>query len=94
MRERFLESSCPEAYQASALSKSGRERKEDVDSWVQPFCQPFIGSLGLMESLDLLVDDGENGAGRVASLELGGKWMCEKITLCSFFVGLQGIIEN
>jgi hypothetical protein len=47
-----------------------------------------------MESLDLLMNDGENGAGRVASLEFGGKGMCKKIALCAFFVGLQGIIEN
>jgi hypothetical protein len=44
--------------------------------------------------LDLLMNDGENGAGRVAVLELRDKWMGKKIALCAFFVGLQGIIEN
>jgi hypothetical protein len=47
-----------------------------------------------MKSLDLLMNNGENGAGRVASLKLGGKWVGKKIVLCTFFVCLQGIIEN
>jgi hypothetical protein len=47
-----------------------------------------------MEFLDLLMSDSENGAERVAVLELGDKWVREKIALCAFFVGLQGIVEN
>jgi hypothetical protein len=47
-----------------------------------------------MELLDLLMNDGENGGEKVAVLELGDKWMSKKITLCAFFVGLQGIIED
>lgn len=47
-----------------------------------------------MESLDLLMNDSENGAGGVAALELGDEWMHKKIVLCAPFVGLQGIIEN
>ena len=47
-----------------------------------------------MEFLDLLVNDGENGAERVAVLELGDEWMRKKVAPCSSFVGLQGIIED
>ena len=47
-----------------------------------------------MESLDLLMDDGENGVGRVAALELEGQWMCKKIAFCVLFVCLEGIIKN
>jgi hypothetical protein len=47
-----------------------------------------------MELLDSLMNDIENGAERIAVLELGGKWMGKKIALCAFFVVLQGIIEN
>jgi hypothetical protein len=47
-----------------------------------------------VEFLDLLMNNSENGARRVAVLELGDKWMGKKIALCAFFVGLQGIIEN
>jgi hypothetical protein len=47
-----------------------------------------------MESLELLMDDGENVAGRVARLELGDKWVCEKVPLRPFFVFLQGTIKN
>jgi hypothetical protein len=42
----------------------------------------------------LLMNDSENGAERVAVLELGGKWMGKKVALCAFFIGLQGLIEK
>jgi hypothetical protein len=38
--------------------------------------------------------DSENGVGRVAGLELGGKWMGKKITLGAFFIRFQGIIDD
>jgi hypothetical protein len=47
-----------------------------------------------MESLDLLMDNGENGAGRVAALELEGQWMCKKIAFCVLFIRLQGVIKD
>jgi hypothetical protein len=40
------------------------------------------------------MNDGENGAGRSASLQLGGKGMCNEIPFCVLFVRLQGIIED
>jgi len=44
--------------------------------------------------LYLLLKHDENGAGRLAGLELGCKWMGEKVVLGLLFVGFQGIIEN
>jgi hypothetical protein len=41
--------------------------------------------------LSKYVDD---GAGRMAMLELGSEWMGKKIVLCAFFVFFQGSIEN
>ena len=84
----------PEAYQANTPSKSSRKRIQDSHGWIKPTCQPFVGSLGLMDTLDLLMNEGENGAGRVAVLELGNKWMREKIVLCALFVGVQGIVKD
>ena len=51
-------------------------------------------SLRLLESLKLLINEGENVAGRVAVLEPGEKWVGEEILPCAFFIGLQGIVEN
>ena len=87
-------SSWPEAHQANAISKSSRKCKEDIDGWVEPFCQPFIGTLGMMKSFELLMNDGENVAGSVAILKLGGQWVCKKVAPRAFFVCLQGIVEN
>jgi hypothetical protein len=47
-----------------------------------------------MEFLDLLVRDIEKSAESVAVLELGDKWMGKKVILGTFFVGVQGIVEN
>jgi hypothetical protein len=38
--------------------------------------------------------NGENCAGRVAFLELGGERMGKKILLCALFVCFQSIVEN
>ncbi len=83
-----------EAYQANTLSKSPRKRVQDSHSWIKPTCQSFVGSLGLMVTLDLVMNEGENGGGRVAVLELGNKWMRQEIILCAHFVGVQGIVED
>jgi hypothetical protein len=80
-----------EAYQADTLSKSFGKGVQDSDGWVKPFCESIVVSL---ESLDLLINEGENGVGRVAVLELDGKWMLKEIVLGTFFVCLQGSVEN
>jgi hypothetical protein len=86
--------SSPNAYQANTLSKSLRKGVQDSHSWVEPSCEPFVISLGLMESLNLLINEGKNVAGRVAVLELGEKWVQEEILPRALSVGLQGIVEN
>ena len=83
--------SFPEAYQANTLSKSFRKSVQDSHGWINPFCEPIIISL---ESLNLLMNEGENGAGGGTGLELDGKWMCKEIVLGTFVVGVQGIVEN
>ena len=65
-------SSYPETYQANTLSKSFRKGVQDSHGWVEPPCQPIVVSL---ESLELLKNEGENGAGRGTVLELEDKWM-------------------
>jgi hypothetical protein len=80
-----------EAYQANTLSKSFRKGVQDSHGWVEPFCEPIVVSL---ESLDLLMNEGENGAGRGTNLELDDKRMRKEIVLGTFFVGVQGVVEN
>ena len=41
----------------------------------------------------LLSKYGKNGSGSVTGLEPGGEWMCEKILLCAFSVGVQGVAD-
>jgi hypothetical protein len=42
----------------------------------------------------LLLEDGENRAGRIARLELGGERMCKQLVLGAFLVLVQGVIED
>jgi hypothetical protein len=65
-------SSFSETYQANTLSKSLRKGVQDSHGWVEPTCQPIVVSL---EFLELLMNEGENGAGRCTVLELEDKWM-------------------
>ena len=81
----------PETYQANTLSKSFGKCVQDSHGWVKPFCQSIVISL---KSLDLVMNESENCAGRGTALELSDKWMGKEIVLGTFFVGLQGIVEN
>ena len=65
-------SSFSETYQANTLSKSFGKGLQDSHGWVEPSRQPIIVCL---ESLELLMNEGENGAGRGTVLELEDKWM-------------------
>jgi len=87
-------SSYLETYQANSLSKSLGEDIENVDGRVKPFCQPIIVNSGSIEFLYLLLKHIENGAGRLASLELACEWMGKKVVLCLLFVGFQGVAKN
>ena len=64
--------SFPETYQANTLSKSFRKGLQDSHGWVEPFCEPIVVCL---ESLELLMNEGENGARGGTVLELDDKWM-------------------
>jgi hypothetical protein len=65
-----------------------------MNGWVKPFCHSFVSSLGLIESLYLLMNDAKNGGGRLASLKLCGKRMRKEIAFCILFVHLKGIIKD
>ena len=44
--------------------------------------------------LDQILEDRQDGGGRVTGLQLGGKGMCEKLAFCLFLIRLQGGIED
>ena len=48
---------------------------DDIYGWDKPSCPAFVGTLGLIRALDLLLKDSENIVGRVARLEPGGEGM-------------------
>lgn len=56
----------PEAYYAKTLSMSFGKGVQDSHGRVEPSCQPLIAPLGLIEFLDLLMNEGKNGVWGVA----------------------------
>ena len=83
-----------EAYQTDAPRNGGRKRAEDVNSWGQPLCQPLVATARFVKFLNLILQDGEDGGGRVANLQLGGKRMCEKVLLGLLLIGLKSGLED
>ena len=75
-------------YQANPLAKCRRKCIEYVDRWVKPSPQPLVTAPGLLELVDLVLKYGQNGLGRVASLELGGERMSGEILFGLFFYKL------
>ena len=73
-------------YQADSLPKRVRKGEKDVDRRIQPLGQPLIETPSLIELLHLILKDGQNGSGRVAAVQLGGKWMCEEVLFSLFLV--------
>ena len=67
---------------------------EYIDGRIEPFCQPIIAGLRSIGFLHLLLEYDENGARRLAGLELGREWMGKKIVFRLLFVDFQGVIEN
>ena len=76
MRTDLKKSKCCEAYQANTRSENVRESVKDVDGRIKPFCPSLISTPGLIQTLNLLLKDDQNGTGRLACLELSSEWMC------------------
>ena len=62
------------------------------------FCQPIIAELSHSRWIEvfylLLKYDDENGARRLADLELNGEWASKKVVLSMVFVRFKGIVES
>ena len=83
-----------ETYQTDATGNSGRKRAEDVDSWTQPLRQPLVATARFVKFSNLILKNDEDSGGRVANVQLGGKWMRKKVRLGLFLVGFQGGLED
>ena len=77
-----------EIYQADTLPKRCRKGVEDVDGRIQPLGQPLIETPRLFKLLDLVLKDGQDCGRRVAAVQLGDKWMGEKVLFRLFLVCL------
>ena len=83
-----------ETHQTDATGNSGRKCVEDVHGWAQPLRQSLIAAVKFVIFSDLILKDGDDGVSRVASLQLGGKRMGEKVVLGLLLVGLERSLED
>ena len=83
-----------ETHQTDATGNSGRKCVEDVHGWSQPLGQSLIAAVRFVIFSDLILKDGDDGVSRVASLQLGGKRMGEKVVLGLLLVGLERSLED
>ena len=83
-----------ETYQADAPGNSSRKRGEDVHGWVQPLGQPFVTTARFVQDLKLVLKDSNDSGLGVARLQLGSKWMSEKVCLGLLLVGLESSLEE
>ena len=93
MSEAYIRSRV-ETYQTRASGNSGGKRVEDVHGWTQPLGQSHISTVRFVKLTNLILKDDDYGGSRVASLQLGGKRMGEKILLGLLLVGLYGSLED
>ena len=93
MSEAYIRSRV-ETYQTRASGNSGGKRVEDVHGWTQPLGQSHISTVRFVKLTNLILKDDDYGGSRVASLQLGGKRMGEKILLGLLLVGLYDSLED
>ena len=82
-----------ETHQTDATGNSGRKCVEDVHGWAQPLGQSLIATVRFVKFSNLILKDGEYGFGRVAIMQLGGKWMGEKVLFRLLLIGLECSLE-
>jgi hypothetical protein len=92
--QRKLQDLLVETYKTDAPRDGVRKRTQDIHSRAQPLCQSFVATVNFVKFSDLVLEEGKDGGGRVAGLQLGGKRMCEKVGLGLLLIGLQGSLEN
>ena len=83
-----------ETHQTDATGNSGRKCVEDVHGWAQPLRQSLIAAVRFVIFSNLILKDGDDGVSRVASLQLGGKRMGEKVLLGLLLVGLDRSLKD
>ena len=81
-------------YQTDTTGNSGRKCVKDVHGWAQPLGQSLIATVRFVKFSNLILKDGEDGVGRVASLQLGGERMFDKVFLRLLLVGLDRSFKN
>ena len=83
-----------ETNQTDATGNSGRKCVKDVHGWAQPLGQSLVTTVRFVKCSNLILKYGEDGISRVAILQLGGKWMRQKVLLGLFLVGLDRGLED
>ena len=75
MNVNFLRKCSIDIHQTNALANGGGKRIQDIHSRDEPFGKFIDSILGLIESRDLVSQDGEDSLGGTARLKARKKWV-------------------
>ena len=67
------------AHRANAFAKGGRERVEDIHSWVEPLCESFIVGPRLIQFFGFPFKYGEDGFRRSAAIYFSSEWVGREV---------------
>jgi hypothetical protein len=71
LEQTFFTIKYPDIHKPKALTNGGGKRVQHVHSRDGPFHEPIVSILGLIESRDLVSQDGEDSLGGIAGLKAG-----------------------
>jgi hypothetical protein len=71
LEQTFFTTKYRDTHKPNALADGGGKRVQYVHSWDDPFRESIISILGLIESRDLVSQDGEGSLGGIAGLKAG-----------------------
>jgi hypothetical protein len=71
LEQTFFTTKCLDIHKPNALANGGGKRIQYIDSRDHPFRESIVSILGLIESRDLVSQDGEDSLGGIARLKAG-----------------------
>ena len=93
-RKKYPNSRKNDIHKPITLANSRGKRIQYIYGGDDPFCKSIVSILGLIESRDLVSQDGEDSLGGIAGLKFGKERVLGQVLLGFTFVRIQSGVEN
>jgi hypothetical protein len=94
LEQTFFTTKFVDTHQPNALTNCGGKRIQYIHSRDDPFRETIVSIMGLIESRDLVSQDGEDSLGGSAGLKAGKERERCKVFFSFTFIRFQSGIEN